>query len=85
ARLSDPGSAELISTIYEEAEYSYARCRAARALIAIDEQAFVDRYARSALWDCERQIQDLAIGLLGDHVDDLAARQIEAIEGQRTR
>ncbi|MCP5071081.1 MAG: hypothetical protein GY946_31345, partial [bacterium] len=26
ARLSDPGSAELISTIYEEAEYSYARC-----------------------------------------------------------
>jgi len=85
ARLSDSASAELLTTIYEEAEHSYARCRAARALTAIDARLFVDRYARSALWDCERQIQDLATGLLGDHVDDLAARQIEAIEGQRIR
>ncbi|NOX31894.1 MAG: hypothetical protein GXP35_17895 [Actinobacteria bacterium] len=85
ARLSDPASAEQIAAIYEEAEYSYARRRAARALVAIDEQAFIDRYARSALWDCEREIQDLAIGLLGNHVDEVAARQIEAIEGQRIR
>lgn len=85
ARLSDAGSAELITMIYKEAEYSYARCRAARALIAIDELAFVDRYARSALWDCEREIQDLAIGILGDEVDEVAARQVAAIKGQRIR
>lgn len=80
ARLSDRGSAELISSIYEEAEYSYARRRAARALIAVDVQAFVDRYARSALWDCERGIQDLAIGLLGDQLDAVAARQVKRMD-----
>jgi len=83
ARLSDLQSAEQIATIYEEAEYSYARRRAARALIAIDEQAFVDEHGRSALWDCEKDIQDLAVGLLSDHVDEVAARRIGAIEGQR--
>lgn len=85
ARLSDAEPIEQIAVIYEEAEYSYARCRAARALIAIDEQAFIDRYARSALWDCEREIQDMAVDILGDHVDEVAARQIEAIKRQRIR
>jgi len=85
ARLSGSASVDQLATIYEEVEYSYARRRAARALIAIDEQAFLDRYARSALWDCEREIQDLAVGLLGDHVDEVAARQTEVIEVQRIR
>ena len=85
ARLSDPEPIEQIAAIFEQAEYSYARCRAARALIAIDKEVFIERYARSALWDCEREIQDLAIELVGDHVDEPAARQIEAIAGQRIR
>lgn len=60
ALLSDPGPLEQLATIYEEAEYSYARRRAARALIAIDKHVFVERYATPALWDCEPDVQELA-------------------------
>ncbi len=82
ARLSEFAPFEPIAMIDEEAEYSYARCRAARALVAIDRQLFADRYARSALWDSEREIQDLAIGVLGDSVDEAARTQISVIERQ---
>ena len=49
ARLRGPGTADLIAAIYDEAEYSYARRRAARALVAIDPMVFSDRFARAAL------------------------------------
>lgn len=79
ARLSDPEPSEQIAVIYEEAEYSFARCRATRALIAIDEPAFIDRYARAALWDCEQEIQELAARLLVGELDEAAARQIREV------
>lgn len=85
ARLSDPEPIEQIAVIYEEAEYSYARCRAARALIALDEQTFVDRYARAALWDCEEEIQGLAVSLLVGQVDEVAATRIREVESRRRK
>lgn len=85
ARLSDPEPIGQIAAIFEQAEYSYARCRAARALIAIGKEVFIERYARSALWDCEREIQDLATSLLVGPVDEAAARQIGEVESRRIK
>lgn len=85
ARLSDRKPIEQIVAIFEQAEYSYARCRAARALIAIDKEVFIERYARAALWDCEGEIQERAAGLVVGRVDELAASQIREVESRRVK
>lgn len=75
ARLADPESWEKIATIYEESEYSYARHRAALALVSIDQPRFVQLYARAALWDCEEGIQELAADLVDCQGDTFAREQ----------
>jgi hypothetical protein len=67
ARLPDDIPIGLISEIFDQAEYSYARCRAARVLAVAGGGLLPAELARLALYDCESEIQDLGLA------SDLAA------------
>jgi len=62
-----------------EAEYSYARRRAARVVIALDRPRFSKDYARAALWDCEREIQEHAVQTGSEAADSATEKQIARI------
>ncbi len=67
ARLPDAIPIRLITEIFDQAEYSYARCRAARVLAVAGGGRLPSHLARPALYDCETEIQEL--GLAADPTD----------------
>jgi hypothetical protein len=70
ARLPDDIPVRLITEIFHQGEYSYARCRAARVLAVASGGRLPTDLARPALYDCETEIQDLGLAAgLADRSD----------------
>ncbi len=61
ARLPDDIPIRLITEIFDQAEYSYARCRVARVLEVAGGGRLPTDLARPALYDCETEIQDIGL------------------------
>jgi hypothetical protein len=86
ALIPDERTFDLVEPVFEAAEYSYARGRAARAMTAADPQRFVSTFARSALWDCEDDVRRSAAQMLeGLPLDPLASGRVAEIQSDRAR
>ncbi len=84
ALIPDQRTFDLVQPVFEAAEYSYARGRAARALTAADPRRFASTFARSTLWDCEDDVRRSAAQMLaGQPLDPLAMSRVAEIASGR--
>lgn len=51
-----------LRSVFAEIGYSYARCRAARAMAAVDRE-FAGTFAVECLWDCEAEIREVGASM----------------------
>jgi hypothetical protein len=89
ARFEGIGRVPEVELVFVEAEYSMARERAARAMLANAPEWFAEGYAVECLWDCQEETR--ALGCEGVGLDDVRVvdrlREIagDEFEGEQLR
>ena len=64
AAIASPAAWKELSTSFQEATYSFARSKLAKALIASSPGRFTEELASASLWDCEDAVREIACGLV---------------------
>lgn len=76
---------ELMRSIFAEAEYSYARRRAARVIAVAGDGRLPRDLAEAAVFDCEGEIQDLGLASLEPNAGREVHERAAALRDRRLR
>lgn len=69
-----------LESVFVEFRYSYARSRAAEAMLAVEKDYFVHTYAQECLWDCEDRTRTLGCKA-ADLTDQMTSERIKHLSG----
>jgi hypothetical protein len=69
-----------LESVFVEFRYSYARSRAAEAMLAVEKDFFVHTYAQECLWDCEDRTRTLGCKA-ADLTDQMTSERIKHLSG----
>ena len=82
-RHPEEGPFEELPEVFESAEYSYTRWRAAKGMAASDPR-FEATFARECLWDCQSETAEIGFDFVDPKDDEAVTRVAELTDDQAT-